>query len=231
VPDPDPLAPVSRATTVRAQVYSRLRQAIGDGLLAPGSPLASTDLSERLGVSRTPVREAIARLVQDGLALEVENGQVIVRPVMREEIAAFFELRAALESLAARRLAERDDRAALAELEEREATLERRLGEGAPTDEQRRLNDDFHLALYDGSGNPLLRSVVGNLQALTTRNLVERLYERADADMTVRDHRAIISALRARDAEAAAVAARTHVERSGAYLVGLLADAGPDASG
>ena len=101
---------IARGTTVRDEVYVRLRDAISDGSLEAGAPLVSTDLADRFGVSRTPVREAIMRLVQDGLAVEGAPGHgVTVRTVDRNEIEAFFEIRASLEELAARMTVLRHD--------------------------------------------------------------------------------------------------------------------------
>src|SRR5258706_5925050 len=106
---------IVRAANVRDEVYVRLRDAISDGSLVAGAALVSTDLAGRFGVSRTPVREAIMRLVQDGLAVEGAPGHgVSVRSVDRNEIEAFFEIRAALEELAARMTVLRHDDDALA---------------------------------------------------------------------------------------------------------------------
>ena len=123
---------IARATTVRDEVYVRLRDAISDGSLPAGAPLVSTDLADRFGVSRTPVREAIMRLVQDGLAVEGAPGQgVSVRTVDRNEIEAFFEIRAALEELAARMTVLRQDEAALAAVIAAEEELEEQVAVGA----------------------------------------------------------------------------------------------------
>ena len=221
-----PVERIARATTVRDEVYVRLRDAIGDGSLPAGTPLVSTDLADRLGVSRTPVREAIMRLVQDGLAVEGQPGHpVCVRPVDRDEIAAFFEIRAALEELAARMTVLRQDEDALAAVIEAEAELEREIEAGASPERQQDLNHAFHLALYTASRNPLLERLVDRLEQMTTRRYLQRLYHRADPLMTIRDHRAIVSALRAGNADAAGQAARRHVEQSAAYVLARL-DAG-----
>ena len=217
---------IARATTVRDEVYVRLRDAIGDGSLPAGTPLVSTDLADRLGVSRTPVREAIMRLVQDGLAVEGQPGHgVSVRPVDRDEIEAFFEIRAALEELAARATVLRHEQDALDAVIAAEEELEREIDRGASPERQQELNHVFHLALYTASRNPLLERLVDGLEQMTTRRYLQRLYHHADPLMTVRDHRAIVSALRADDADAAGLAARRHVEQSAAYLLARL-DAG-----
>jgi DNA-binding GntR family transcriptional regulator len=217
---------IARGTTVRDEVYVRLRDAISDGSLAAGETLVSTDLADRFGVSRTPVREAIMRLVQDGLAVEGAPGHgVTVRTVDRDEIEAFFEIRASLEELAARMTVLRHDDAALAAVIAAEEELEEQVALGAPAERQQELNHTFHLALYAASRNTLLDRLVERLEQMTTRRYLQRLYHRADPLMTIRDHRAIVSALRAGNADAAGQAARRHVEQSAAYLLARL-DAG-----
>jgi len=217
---------IARAATVRDEVYVRLRDAIGDGSLPAGAPLVSTDLADRLGVSRTPVREAIMRLVQDGLAIEGQPGHgVSVRPVDRKEIEAFFEIRAALEELAARMAVLRHEPDALEPVIAAEEELEREIDAGASPARQAELNHVFHLALYTASRNPLLARLVDGLEQMTTRRYLQRLYQGADPATTVRDHRAIVSALQAGDADAAGLAARRHVEQVAVYLLERL-DAG-----
>jgi DNA-binding GntR family transcriptional regulator len=118
------LRPIERAAPLRSEVYAKVREAIVDGTLAPGSALVSTELAGRLGVSRTPVREAIARLIQDGLAVDEGGGRAVVRPISRQEIADFFEIRAALEAVAARRAVERQHGRWLPRLRAAEERLE-----------------------------------------------------------------------------------------------------------
>jgi DNA-binding GntR family transcriptional regulator len=173
-------------------------------------------------VSRTPVREAIVRLVHDGLAVETGSGQVVVRPVTREELRSFFEIRAELERLAARRAVERLDRIWLGRLKSSEEQLEAAVEAGASPVRQVEHNESFHRLLYEGSGNVLLERAIHDLEAITARRLIARLYERADPQTTIRDHREIVAAVTAGDADAAAREAGAHVERAGDYLIGLL---------
>ena len=215
----DDLTPIER-TSVREEVYGRLRRAITDGSIEPGAPLVSTDLAERLGVSRTPVRDAITRLVQDGLAVDDGPGQVRVRPVLRDEIIGFFQIRAALEALAARRVATAPADGWHRRLAEAERLLERRVAQGADPVEQTELNSRFHQTLYEASGNPLLPRLMADLEALTTRRVLHRLYERADPQATIDDHRALLRAITAGDGETAARVAQQHVEQAARTLLG-----------
>jgi DNA-binding GntR family transcriptional regulator len=220
----DGLAPIER-TSIREEVYGRLRRAITDGSIEPGAPLVSTELAERLGVSRTPVRDAITRLVQDGLAVDDGPGQVRVRPVVRDEIIGFFQIRAALEAVAASRVATAPGDGWHRRLEEAEKRLERRVAEGADRVEQTELNSRFHQTLYEASGNPLLPRLMADLEALTARRVLNRLYQRADPQATIDDHRALLRAITAGDADTAARVAQAHVERAAQALLGDAPDA------
>jgi DNA-binding GntR family transcriptional regulator len=217
-----PLRPIARSASVRNKVYESLRKAIMQGTIPGGSALVSTELSERLGVSRTPVREAIVRLVHDGLAVETPAGQVIVRPVSRDELASFFEIRAELERLAARRAAERRDPEGLAQLEVSEQRLEEAVNAGEGPARQVELNEEFHATLYEASGNVLLLRTIRDLETISARRVILRLYEQADPQTTIREHRAIVAAIGDGDAEGAAREAGLHVERSGEYLLQFL---------
>ena len=216
-----PLRPIVRSMSMRSEVYERLRRAIIEGVLPDGSTLVSTELSAQLGVSRTPVREALVRLVHDGLAVETDAGQVIVRPVRRGELESFFEIRAELERLAARRAAERSTEKSLALLRDAEQRVAKAVADGATGARQVELNEEFHRMLYEGSGNELLARALLDLEAMTARRMLDRLYERADAERTVREHRAIVAAIEAGDAEEAGKAAAAHVEHAGRDLLAI----------
>src|SRR5699024_6728202 len=89
------------------RAYSTLREEIVDGILEPGTVLGEVEQSARLGISRTPLREALARLVADGLAETSRGRGLVVTAVSLAEAPRLFDLRIALETLAARRAAER----------------------------------------------------------------------------------------------------------------------------
>ncbi len=98
-------------TSLRQQAVTALRTAITSGALAPSSPLVETELSEMLQISRGTLREAMRQLQQEGLISAGARGRLYVRHLDAKEIRDIFAVRAALEALAVRDLAERDDRA------------------------------------------------------------------------------------------------------------------------
>ncbi|GAB94960.1 DNA-binding GntR family transcriptional regulator [Kineosphaera limosa] len=97
----------TRSITAAARAYQRLRDEILDGTLAPGDPLLEVAQSQRLGVSRTPVREAFALLVNDGLATPTGGRGLVVTDLDPSEAASIFEMRATLEPQAAKLAAQR----------------------------------------------------------------------------------------------------------------------------
>ena len=96
------MAEVKHIKTIRDQVYQILRDEICAGKYAPGSWLQETELTEYLGVSRSPVREALRRLVADGLLMEIPNKGVFVKEFTARDIDEIFDMRVMLESYAIR---------------------------------------------------------------------------------------------------------------------------------
>ena len=108
---------VERPRSLRDQVYDRLRAAILSGDLAPGAPIIEAEIAATLGASRTPVREALRRLETEGMLEPRGNRGSVVRELHLDEVVCIFEIREALETLAARRAARRMDERNYAELE------------------------------------------------------------------------------------------------------------------
>jgi DNA-binding GntR family transcriptional regulator len=98
--------------------YQRLREEIVGWTLPPGTPLAEVELSERLGVSRTPVREALSRLTAEGLVVGTQGRTAIVAPITHDDVRRLYELREALETEAVRMAARRRDPDVFAALRE-----------------------------------------------------------------------------------------------------------------
>jgi len=209
--DTDPGTGQSAADTA----YRHIRQAIITGDLAPGEPLKETALAERIGVSRTPVREALNRLNSEGL-VELERfrkGRVASFSI--EDGAEIFSLRAILEGHGAARAATRIDAAGLAELlaieEEMEDAFER-LGWNRHLTLFDELNNRFHALIAAAADSPRLERILASsleLPASIFNHYSESREERTRR--THRQHREIIDALRARDAGWAETAMRGHL--------------------
>ncbi len=201
-------AQVTRPRSLRDQVYSRLRAAILSGDLAPGAAVIETEIAASLGASRTPVREALRRLETEGM-LEPRGARgTVVRELKRDEVECIFEIREALETLAARRATRR---ATARDLSALTAIVERMLQHVDDAGEMERLDTQFHdriLALADGHR---LKRMLGELRAdiLPWRFIALKTSERRYA--TVAEHAAMLEAMRAHDEAAVITTTSLHI--------------------
>jgi DNA-binding GntR family transcriptional regulator len=188
------------------EAYGRIRAAIREGSLAPGERLTETDLAARFGVSRTPVRQAIARLEAEGLLTrEARRGLAVTRPD-HQQVIELYVMREVLEGAAARLAAQHasdTEIAAMAEIVDQEPNA---FGDaGALAEVNQRLHGLLYLAAHN---RYLLRSLE---QLAATMALLPTLLTRGGrAEQAHAEHRAIIAALLARDGDAAEAAARAH---------------------
>ena len=151
MPVPDQAAAIPRRL-LRDVAYDAVRGAILDGTLAPGERLRDTELCAWLNLSKTPVREALARLEEDGLVETAPQRYTRVAPLDRDEARDAFQLVAAIQSLAARLAAPRMGQAELA----RARAANRRFAEAlkaGDVDAALAADDDFHGVFLDASGN------------------------------------------------------------------------------
>jgi DNA-binding GntR family transcriptional regulator len=192
-----------------ARVYERLRGDIVGLRLAPGMRIDKAELCERLGVSRQPVSEALARLADERLvSVEPQKGTYVARLRMRDVVEAAF-LREALEVAAVRRLAEAIDAETLDRLrlivEYQAAALA-----AGDVEEFYLLDLRFHATLFERLAFRRVAEAVDSARAQTER--MRRLMLRPNrTDKTIAEHRAIVEALSERDGEGAATAMRAHL--------------------
>jgi DNA-binding GntR family transcriptional regulator len=192
-----------------------ITKSILEGHFAPGQRLIEAELTQRLRVSRGPLREALRRLAADGLIdLEPFRGATVTR-VSRAELDDMFEVRAALECLAARLAAERigreDNRARAKKL--RDSIVPLRSGEMPSYLEE---NDAFHKELVELSGNSFLKRhvYVSQFQLPTLRAALFRILTPALVAQSVAQHRDIVDAILAGDPRRAQRAMEAHVRRT-----------------
>lgn len=189
-------------------VYEQLRAMILDGSLAQGYDLNERAVAELMGTSRTPVREATARLVVDGLA-ERHGRRTSVTIWDDERTGQLYEMRAALESEASRLAAMRRSESSLVRLET-SIERQRELGNAAPA-ERRAVNYEFHHEIWRASGNPFLLEsnkkygVQSMSVAPTTLRSNERWHE------AVSEHERLLEHIRRHEAAAAADLMRNHL--------------------
>lgn len=202
--------PQRPATSHKLRVYRTLRQDILTLALRPGQLLVERELAARFRVSKTPIREALALLEQDGLVEIVPRRGVLVTPVSVRDVRELFELRMALEGAAAQLAAGRITEDELARLdgliaESRGAQAEaaRRPGEGKGWRRLLEINRAFHLTIARASGNVrLVRLIERTLDEMM--RLIALGYE-------IGQHVEIVAALRTGDGEQARLAMVNHV--------------------
>lgn len=197
--------------TLREQVFEHLREEILSARLAPGTELAEVALAESLGISRGPLREALGRLAADGLVtIRPRRGAVVTR-FTRQEFVEAYQVREALESLAIRLAVPRltdDERARLHDLvDQMEAH-----SKGNDETEFFRVNAEFHRMFVTASGNERLGEMHERLMNQMGRLLAKSLDLRGSLDQSVAEHRAILEAVDAGDAERAARLVEEHIE-------------------
>jgi DNA-binding GntR family transcriptional regulator len=214
--DPDTL---DAPRTVAGLVAERLRAQIVAGELPSGSKLRQVEIARRFSVSTTPVREALAALQREGLVrLHPQRGAVVFVPTV-EDLREHYEIRAALESLAAARTAERFEEHWAKPL----AALLDEMSTGPAADRYIALNQRFHTQLYEHCGRPRLVEMIAGLRDASSAYL--HIY-RAAADFPVArldgEHRRILAACVARDADEAAVATREHLQNTVEHVASRL---------
>ena len=155
------LGGLARAQSLREQIHDQLRAAILSGEFAPGTALVEAELAVRLGASRTPVREALHQLETEGLLERRGVRGMVVRELTPDDVNCIFEIREALESLAARRACRRMTPATLAELDEIVARM--RAAADDPN-EMERLDTAFHDRILSVAEGERLRRMLSDLR-------------------------------------------------------------------
>jgi GntR family transcriptional regulator, rspAB operon transcriptional repressor len=191
-------------------VYEELKGAIVHLRLAPGEPLREATLAEQLGVSKTPIRQALTMLEQEGLVETTSFKGAVVGGYSRQDLLEIYELRELFENLAARAAAQsmsEEDRARL----DRISRESRKLKRGNDPARLAALVSDFDDVLFDQIHNSRIRALIENLRAHLTRigHLTEGIPGRIEA--SVDEHEKIVQAISARDPDLAEQHMREHI--------------------
>lgn len=205
-----PTIALLQSSSLTSVVQQELERRIVQGELAPGDKLIEAALAESLGVSRGPVREAFRMLEEAGLVRQEKNRGVFVRHIPLDEALEIFDLRAMMDEAVGRQLAASITPERLRQLRARVEAMERAVKAG-DADGYHLLNLEFHDALVSFTGNrkliALYRRLINELSLFRRLNL-------ADASLlpvSANEHRAIVKAIAAGDADAAGRAMRQHV--------------------
>lgn len=198
---------------LRELVLEEIREAIKNGVLKPRERLMEIQLAEELGVSRTPIREALRKLELEGFIVMVPRKGAYVADISFKDIADVFEIRTALEGLAASLAAERitDE-----ELEEMERLLVEKADAISCQDMERLVEVDtrFHEAIYKASRNQRLWTIINNLREQIQRFRTTSLSYPGRMKQSLQEHCQIVEAIQSRDPQIARQLAQEHIENA-----------------
>lgn len=217
-------AEAAEPLTTSRRLAELIAAAIRASELVPGSRLRETELAAALGASRTPLREALQGLRQQGLVEHDNEGGLRVRVLSWRDVTELYELRASLEGMSAR-LAARNASAAEAELiAQLNATEQERMRAAAPPQELAQLNHAFHQAILNGARNAFLQNCLTqqnqilSLLGPTAFSLPDRLTAISD------EHQAVCTAILNRDEAGAAQVMEQHLHNALTARLGLLSE-------
>lgn len=206
---------------LREAVCETLRDAIRKGVLEPGERLMEVQLADELGISRTPVREAIRKLEQEGYVIMMPRRGTYVSDVSVSDIKEIFEIRSALESLATGLAARRIETNELETLQKLLTEIE---GYIEKNDIEKIVETDvrFHEVLYQVSRNERLVGIIHNLKEQLARFRTLSMSYPGRLLETLEEHRDMVEAIAEGDASAARDAAEHHMDRAEETLLKAL---------
>lgn len=196
---------------LRDVVFKTLRQAILKGELEPGERLMEIQLAERLGVSRTPIREAIRKLELEGLVLMIPRKGAEVAKISEKSLRDVLEVRRSLEELAAELACQRMDAEALKDLEDAQKAFIQAV-ESGETMTMAEADEHFHDVIYMGTGNTRLVQILNNLREQMYRYRLEYLKDTHSHEKLDGEHQAIFENIRNGDKEAVCTMVGQHID-------------------
>lgn len=196
---------------LRDVVFNTLRQAILKGELEPGERLMEIQLAERLGVSRTPIREAIRKLELEGLVLMIPRKGAEVARISARSLRDVLEVRRALEELAIELACQRMTEEEIAGLQQAQDDFRKAISDGDPmriaeTDEH------YHDVIYDGTKNAKLIQMLNNLREQMYRYRLEYIKDADKRKILILEHERVLKAVRERKVSDAKAAIREHID-------------------
>ncbi|MGX9225628.1 GntR family transcriptional regulator [Streptomyces albus] len=204
------------------QAYRELKSAVLANRLRPGDALSVPALAARMGISRSPVREAVQRLIHDGLATHEPHRGAVVARVDVADVRQLYLLREVMEGLAARLATERLDAAKVAELRALLEEHEQVVTCGDDEERHTQMDMDYHRLIREVAGNDHLTAALDTIQGKAHLAL-HSLWRSPEAQrLAVAEHRRIFEAMTSGDPQAAEEAAREHIRRLRIRLAQML---------
>ena len=201
---------VNEYLPLRDVVFNTLRQAIITGEFAPGERLMEISLANRLGVSRTPVREAIRKLELEGLVIMIPRKGAQVARITEKNLRDVIEIRTVLEEFAAVLACERIDQAVLHDLRQAHEDFIRSVENGDILDIVDK-EETFHYTIFRATNNDRLISIINNLREQFYRYRMEYVKDIRQRSNLVEEHRELLDAISSRDSIKAKELMKTHL--------------------
>ncbi len=203
--------PQSEPQSSGSAAYAKLLELLRSGVFAPGDRLREEEVGEALGLSRTPIREALRRLEQDGIVEHRPRLGAVIRSLSYTEVVELYEMRLVLERTAAEMAAKHGSDA---EFDTLDALNDRIASERDAPSIGAAINQDFHLCLYRAARNRFLLEAARGLNNSLLLLGPSTYTDEGRIDVVVSQHSEIIAALRSREAASAGAAAENHLQVS-----------------
>lgn len=197
--------------SLRGKVYDRIREDILNGVYEEHEELKEATLGEKMGVSRTPVREALRQLELEGLVEIIPNKGARVTGITKKDIEDIYQIRYLLEGLSARWATEYITEEQIEKMEETLYLTEFHAKKGNFT-QVYELDSQFHELMYEASGSKMLNHILTDFHMYVTRIRRTSLALDNRSKNSTEEHRAILDAIKARDAQKAEECAHNHVK-------------------
>ena len=204
---------------LRDLVFTTLRQAILKGELLPGERLMEIQLAEKMGVSRTPIREAIRKLEREGLVIMVPRKGAEVAGISEKMLRDVLEVRMTLEKLALRLAFKRQGTDLIEKLEAAEQAFQDAI-EGEKLIDMAEADEQFHFLIYEAADNDKLRELLNSLKENMYRYRLEYLKDENYRRSLMEEHNAIIEAFKANDLEKGLDVTDTHIANQERAVIG-----------
>ncbi len=213
--------PIDSYKPLRDVVVESIRQAIISGQFPPGMRLMELQLAEEMGVSRTPVREAIRKMELEGLAVMIPRRGAYVADISIKDINEVYEVRTALDVLSAGLAAERIEKS---EIQEMRVLLAEEAALVEAKDYPKIIDNDtaFHDVIYRASGNTRCMNIISNLREQITAIRGRSMPYPGRVEIMLKEHQAIFDAIAAGKVEKAQEAVRTHMENAEQTLLKVI---------
>lgn len=198
--------------SLRGKVFAKLREDILSGVYKEKEELKEVSIGEELGVSRTPVREALRQLELEGLVRIIPNKGAYVTGITQEDVRDIYKIRSILEGLCARWATEHITEEQLTELEEIILLSEFHLKKRDACAEQVSVLDGrFHKVLYEASNSRIMEHVLSDFHKYVKMARRMSVGSKSRAEKSIREHKEILGAIKKKDADMAEQLANRHI--------------------